>query len=147
VARVGVGAVRRGPRARFQVCLRAGHPCRVFQVPLSPHQLPGPRPRPRPGKTPFFAPFTDRDQRDAAAAGLAVLVLRHRRDPLTQPKHRPRESTMLENGEGREDHIHVIRKRVYLLLPPRCIVSFVCFLIKVRLMRLSDFAENQLFVF
>uniref|UniRef100_M8CC43 Uncharacterized protein n=1 Tax=Aegilops tauschii TaxID=37682 RepID=M8CC43_AEGTA len=28
VARVGIGAVRRTPRARFQVRLRTGHPCR-----------------------------------------------------------------------------------------------------------------------
>ena len=86
------------------------------------------------GKPPFFAPFTGRGQRGAAAPGLAVLVPRHRRDPVTQPKHRPRESRTLDNGEGREDHIHVIRKGVYLLLP-RCIVSFVWRLITIRELR------------
>ena len=70
----------------------------------------------------------------AAAPGLAVPVLRHRRDPVTQPKHRPQESRTLDNGEGREDHIHVIRKGVYLLLP-RCIVSFVWRLITIHELR------------
>uniref|UniRef100_A0A8R7R7U2 Uncharacterized protein n=1 Tax=Triticum urartu TaxID=4572 RepID=A0A8R7R7U2_TRIUA len=73
------------------------------------------------GQPPFFAPFTSRGQRGATAPGLTVLGIRHRRDPVTQPKHRPRESITLDNEEGRKDHIHVVRKGVYLLLP-RCIV-------------------------
>ncbi|XBI00749.1 hypothetical protein VPH35_129691 [Triticum aestivum] len=97
-------------------------------------KLPGSRPWPGPGKPPFFASFTSRSQRGAAAPGLAVLVLQHRRDPVTQPKHRPRESRTLDNVEGRKGHIHVIRKGVYLPLP-RCIVSFVWRLITIRELR------------
>uniref|UniRef100_A0A8R7TID3 Uncharacterized protein n=1 Tax=Triticum urartu TaxID=4572 RepID=A0A8R7TID3_TRIUA len=102
--------------------LCAGHPRGVLQVPFPSYQLPGPRPRPGPGKPSFFASFTGRGQRGAAAPGLTILLIRHRRDPVTQPKHRARESRTPDDEERRKDHIHVIRKGVYLLLL-RCIVS------------------------
>ena len=119
VARVGVGAVRRGPRARFQVRLHGDHSRRVLQVPLPPHQLPGPRPRPRLGKPPFFAPFTGRGTRP-----------RHPRPPApSRPSDAAQASaSRIKNarqrrGKGRSYTCH---KKESLFTAPASMYCFLC---------------------